>query len=226
MHTKRHSFQSDLVFFRTNYISYLQISKTIVLLNLRELYRKKERAFDKDDWFNSKICANKEWVRLCCFQPGKEESLSEGALNLLMFDNILLKYTDTAYFDKKTNTLYKTRLYKVLFPNDVTIKKNVSYMVEKRKMLEKTSRNSLKECRKVIYEVADKLTDEFIEKYENNKSEYVKESIREEYRESLIKRQKKTIESLRKILKERSELYLYLSAINSFSDYTDDDYSI
>ena len=127
---------------------YIQVKKIVLLLNLRELFRKDKEEEEKvSDMYDSKICANKEWIRLCCFQPGRDIKKYENTLNLLKYGNLLIHYREGSY--KNEATVYRTGIYQFLFPSDIEIKNQMKTVFDFYKVLNKAG----KERRRKLWQI-------------------------------------------------------------------------
>lgn len=199
----------------TNQEKYTQVVETVLLLNLRELFRAKTNE-NVCDMYRSMICANKEWIRLCCYQPGRDIKEYENTLNLLKYGNFLINYREGSFNKDNDATVYKTGIYQILFSSDDTIKHQMNIVFDFYKSIEKLGKKRKQKLWQSYKDIAKNIAIEKMQEMKGIKlEENLKEIIAYKY---LMKEKRKDMAVERVNIQKVNNFWLYAKFLQTISD--------
>ena len=200
-----------------NQEKYTQVVNTVLLLNLRELFRAKTDE-TISDMYSSMICANKEWIRLCCYQPGRDIKEYENTLNLLKYGNFLIYYREGSFNKDNDATVYKTGIYQILFPSDDTIKHQMNTVFDFYKRIEKLGKERKQKLWQLYKDIAKNIA---IKKMQEMKGiiseEDLNETIEDMYK-YLMKENRKDMAIERVNIQKVNKFWFYAKFLQTISD--------
>lgn len=201
----------------TNQEKYTQVVKTVLLLNLRELFRAKTNE-NVCDMYRSMICANKEWIRLCCYQPGRDIKEYENTLNLLKYGNFLIYYREGSFNKDNDATVYKTGIYQILFPSDDTIKHQMNTVFDFYKSVDKLGKKRKQMLWQSYKDVAKSIAIEKTQEMKGMTSEENLKEIIEDTNKYLMKENRKDMAIERANIQKVNYFWLYAKFLQTITD--------